>query len=34
VSTEETRRVSAGHVAALQGGDADAVRASFTPKAT
>ena len=34
MSTEETRRVVAGYVAALQRGDADALRASFTPKAT
>jgi ketosteroid isomerase-like protein len=34
VSTEETRRVVAGYVAALQRGDTDALRASFTPKAT
>lgn len=34
MSTEETRRVIAGYVAALQRGDADSLRASFTPKAT
>lgn len=34
MSTEETRRVVAGYVAALQRGDIDALRASFTPKAT
>jgi hypothetical protein len=34
VSTEETRRVVAGYVAALQRGDTGALRASFTPKAT
>ena len=34
MSTEETRRVVAGYVAALQRGDAGALRASFTPKAT
>ena len=34
MSTEETRHVVAGYVAALQRGDIDALRASFTPKAT
>jgi len=34
VSTEETRRIVAGYIAALQRGDIDALRASFTPKAT
>ena len=34
MSTEETRKVVAGYVAALQRGDMDALRASFTPKAT
>ncbi len=34
MSTEETRRVVADYVAALQRGDSDALRASFTPKAT
>jgi ketosteroid isomerase-like protein len=34
VSTEETRRVVADYVEALQRGDIDALRASFTPKAT
>jgi ketosteroid isomerase-like protein len=34
VSTAETRRVIAGHVAALQRGDAHSRRASFTPKAS
>jgi uncharacterized protein len=33
VSTEETRKVVAVYVDALQGGDIDALRASFTPKA-
>jgi ketosteroid isomerase-like protein len=34
VSTEETRKVVAVYVDALQRGDIDALRASFTPKAT
>jgi uncharacterized protein len=34
VSTAETRRVIAGHVAALQRGDTHSRRASFTPKAS
>jgi len=34
VSTGETRDVVAGYVAALRRGDLDALRASFTPKAT
>jgi uncharacterized protein len=34
VSTEETRTVVADYVGALQRGDIDALRASFTPKAT
>jgi hypothetical protein len=34
VRTEETRRIVAGYVAALQRGDIDALRASFTPEAT
>lgn len=34
MSTEETRKVVAGYVAALQRGDIDALRASFTPGAT
>ena len=34
MSTEETRRVVAGYVAALQRGDIDALRDSFTPAAT
>jgi ketosteroid isomerase-like protein len=34
VSTEETRHVVAGYVAALQRGDTGALRSSFTPKAT
>jgi ketosteroid isomerase-like protein len=34
VRTEETRAVVAGYVAALQRGDAGALRASFTPQAT
>lgn len=34
MSTEETRSVVEGYVAALQRGDMDALRASFTPKAT
>src|ERR1700751_2135769 len=34
MSTEETRNVVAGYVAALQRGDIDALRVSFTPKAT
>lgn len=34
MSTEETRSVVAGYVAALQSGDLAALRASFTPKAT
>ena len=34
MSTEETRRVVAGYVAALQRGDIAALRASFAPKAT
>ena len=34
MSTEETRHVVAGYVAALQRGDTEALRASFTPKAT
>ena len=34
MSTEETRSVVAGYVAALQRGDIDALRTSFTPKAT
>ena len=34
MSTEETRRVVAGYVAALQRGDTGALRASFTPEAT
>ena len=34
MSTEKTRRVIAGYVAARQRGDADSLRASFTPKAT
>ena len=34
VSTEETRRIVASYVAALQHGDIDTLRASFTPKAT
>jgi hypothetical protein len=34
MSTEETRSVVEGYVAALQRGDVDALRASFTPKAT
>jgi uncharacterized protein len=34
VSTEETRHVVAGYVAALQRGDIGALRASFTPEAT
>ncbi|HEY2241246.1 MAG TPA: nuclear transport factor 2 family protein [Streptosporangiaceae bacterium] len=34
MSTEETRRAVAGYVAALQGGDTGALRASFTPEAT
>ena len=34
MSTEETRHVVAGYVAALQRGDAGALRASFTPEAT
>lgn len=34
MSTEETRSVVAGYVAARQPGDAGALRASFTPKAT
>ena len=33
MSTEETRRVVAGYVAALQRGDTDALRAAFTPTA-
>ena len=34
MSTEETRRVVAEYVAALQRGDIDALRASFLPTAT
>jgi ketosteroid isomerase-like protein len=34
LSTEETRCIVAGYVAALQRGDIDALRASFTPEAT
>ena len=34
MSAEETRQVVAGYVAALQRGDVEALRASFTPKAT
>ena len=34
MSTGETRDVVAGYVAALRRGDLDALRASFTPKAT
>jgi hypothetical protein len=34
MSTEETRHVVAEYVAALQRGDIEALRASFTPKAT
>jgi uncharacterized protein len=34
MSTEETRAVVAGYVAALQRGDIEALRASFAPKAT
>jgi ketosteroid isomerase-like protein len=34
VTTETTRAVVAGYVAALQRGDLDALRASFAPKAT
>lgn len=34
MSTDETRSVVAGYVAALQRGDIEALRASFTPKAT
>jgi uncharacterized protein len=34
MSTEETRQVVAGYVAALQRGDIDALRRSFTPTAT
>src|ERR1700759_3765003 len=34
MSTEETRNVVAGYVAALQRGDIAALRASFAPKAT
>jgi uncharacterized protein len=34
MSTEATRNVVAGYVAALQRGDIEALRASFTPKAT
>jgi uncharacterized protein len=34
MSTEETRRVVAEYVAALQRGDTGALRASFAPKAT
>ena len=34
MSTAETRRVIAGHVAALQRGDAHSRRASFIPKAS
>lgn len=34
MSTEETRSVVTGYVAALQRGDIDALRASFTPEAT
>jgi uncharacterized protein len=34
MSTEETRRVVTGYVAALKRGDIDALRASFTPEAT
>lgn len=34
MSTEETRRVVAGYIAALQHGDTGALRASFTPEAT
>jgi ketosteroid isomerase-like protein len=34
VSTEETRHIAGGYVAALQRGDIDALRASFTPEAT
>jgi ketosteroid isomerase-like protein len=34
VSTEETRKVVAAYVGALQRGDMDALRASFTQKAT
>jgi ketosteroid isomerase-like protein len=34
MSTEETRSVVAGYVAALQRGDTGALRASFTPNAT
>jgi hypothetical protein len=34
MSTEETRRVVTDYVAALQRGDIDALRASFTPTAT
>jgi ketosteroid isomerase-like protein len=34
MSTEETRGIVAGYVAALQRGDIEALRASFTPEAT
>jgi uncharacterized protein len=34
MSTEETRNVVAGYVAALKSGDIGVLRASFTPKAT
>jgi uncharacterized protein len=34
LSTEETRDVVAAYVGALRSGDIDALRASFTPKAT
>lgn len=34
MSTEETRHVVAGYVAALQHGDVDALRDSFAPQAT
>jgi uncharacterized protein len=34
MSTEETRHVVAGYVAALQRGDIDALRESFAPRAT
>lgn len=34
MSTEETRHIVAGYVAALQRGDIDALRSSFSPKAT
>jgi ketosteroid isomerase-like protein len=34
MSAEETRNVVTGYVAALQRGDVEALRASFTPKAT